>query len=269
MAEITESRNLRINDRIVTIADVRRLASVVIAKCEETRASGKNAHIKFSAICFDDSQFNSKDIELFSDHSVISSKRVSEIIINYISYDANQDISIALSHGGGDYRNYVRISGADSTWVNGTLRMLEDIISGFKPQSRLFTEYKGIIEFVFALSIGLMWIYLIDLIPIPPLKGDPPEWTIKLASALKGFELLFYFLRYVLAYWVGIWPADYLMAKLKQLWPSIELQIGPEHTFIEKRRRAWLVTTILVGMVPLLTSVVYDILKIASRSAGS
>jgi len=269
MAEITESRTLRVKDRIVTIADIRRLASVVTAKCEETRASGKDAHIKFSAICFDDSQFNSKDGELFSDQSVISTKRVSEIIINYSSYDANQDISIALSHGGGDYRNYVMISGADSTWVNGTLRTLEEIISSFKPQSRLFTEYKGIIEFVFALSIGSIYIYLLDLIPIAPLKGDPPEWAIKLASALKGFELLFYFLRYVLAYWVGIWPAYYLMAKLEKLWPSIELQIGPEHTFIEKRRRAWIVTALLVGVVPLLTSVVYDILKIASRSASS
>lgn len=269
MAEITESRNLRVKDRIVTIADVRRLANFIAEKCEETRASGKNVHIKFSARCFDDSQFNSKDVELFSEQSIISSKRVSEIIINYSSYDANQDISIVLSHGRGDYQNYVRISGADSTWVNGTLRTLEEIISGFKPQSRLFTEYKGISEFVFALSIGTIYIYLIDLIPITPLKGEPPEWAIKLVSALKGFELLFYFLRYVLAYWVGIWPAGYLMAKLEKLWPSIELQIGPEHTFIEKRRRAWIATTLLVGVVPLLTSLVYDILKIASGYAGS
>lgn len=65
MAEITESRNLRIKDRIVTLADVRRLANVVVTKYEETKASGKDARITLSAACFDDAQFNSKSIELF------------------------------------------------------------------------------------------------------------------------------------------------------------------------------------------------------------
>jgi len=199
---------------------------------------------------------------------MISSKRVSGIELHYSSYDANQEVSISLSHGGGDYRNYVKVSGLDSTWVNGTLKTIEEIIMGFKPQYRFLAEHKGAIEFVFALSIGSMYFYLMDLIPIAPIEGERPEWAIKLASALKGFELLFYFLKYIFAYLVGIWPAFYLMAKLEKLWPSIEFQIGPEHTFIEKQRRAWIAAALLVGVVPLLTSVAYDILKTAFRHAG-
>lgn len=258
MVEITESRSLKVKDRIITVADARRLASFVAEKYEETKASDKYPRIKFSATCFDDAQFNSKDIELFSDQSAISSKRVSEITINYSSYEANRDISISLSHGGSDYRNYVRVSGEDSTWVNGTLRTLEEIIAGFKPQSRLFTEYKNIVYVVFALSIGSVYFYFLSLIPI---EVEQPEWATKLVITFNG---LWYFIKYFFAYTIGIWPAYMLTSKIEQLWPSVELQIGPEHSFIEKKRRAWIAAALLVGVVPLLTSALYDLLKFFS-----
>jgi len=269
MAEITESRKVRIQNRIITLADARRLASVLVAKYNETKGDGKDARIKLSVTCVDESQFDSKSIDLFSDESVIASKRVSSVELRYSSYDSNQEILISLHHGRGDYRNYVSISGLDSTWVNGTLKKVEEIISGFTPQNQFLTKYKKVLEFVFALSIGSLYFYLIDLIPVAPGEGKPPEWAIKLASALKGFELLFLLLKYMLAYITGIWPALYLMEQLEKLWPSVEVQIGPEHTFVEKQRRAWMTGAFLIGITPLLTSVGYDLIKMLVKHGAS
>jgi hypothetical protein len=267
MTEIAESRKVRIQNRIITLADARRLASVLVAKYNETKADGKNARIKLSVTCVDESQFDSKSIDLFSDESVIASKRVSSIELSYSSYDSNQEILVSLHHGRSDYQNYVTISGLDSTWVNGTLKKLEEIISGFTPQNQFLTKYKQVLQFVFALGIGSLYFHFIDLIPVAPVEGKP-EWATKLASALKGFELLFLLLKYMLAFMVGIWPALYLMATLEKLWPSVEVQIGPEHTFVEKQRRAWMAGAFLVGIVPLLTSVAYDLIKVLVKHAG-
>ena len=269
MTEITESRNIRIKDRIVTLPDVRRLANVVVTSCEQAKAGGKKANIRLSVTCIDDSQFDSKSVNLFSDESVIISKKVSKIELRHSSDAANQEIKISLHHGGSDYGNCVTVSGQDSNWVNGTLKKVEEIISGFKPQNQILTKYKHVMGFVFALSIGSVYFYLFELIPAVPIEGKPPEWAIKLDTALKGFEVLFLVLKYVFAYLCGIVPALFLIGKLEKLWPSIEIQIGPEHTFVEKQRRTWITGAFLLGVVPLLTSVVYDLLKVLARQASS
>jgi hypothetical protein len=262
MEEINESRNSRIHDRIVTLADVRRLANVLVAKHEEIKADDSYSRIRFSATCFDDSRFDSKSADLFSPESQISSKSISGIELYYFSIKYNQEISISLNHGSSDYNNSVKVSGVDSTWVNGTLKMLEEIISSFKPQNNFFTKFKGVIHFVFSLSIGFVYFFVMDLIPTPSIEGKPPEWLIQLAKSLKGFELSFIFLKFLMAYSIGVWPAFPLIGKLEKLWPSIEFQIGPEHLYIEKKRRVWIATAILIGVVPLITSTTYDILKI-------
>jgi hypothetical protein len=46
-----------------------------------------------------------------------------------------------------------------------------------------------------------------------------------------------------------------------ELWPLIELDLGPEHLKIEKRRRARLAIVTAAIVLPILLRVLYDIVK--------
>lgn len=262
MSEILESRNVKIKGRIISLENIRRLVAILQNRYNTKKEEKKNCRISFSATCFDDSNFKSGDIGIFSDDSVLSSKRVSDISLEYISYEDNETIKVRLSHGNYEHVNYIEVCGTDSDWVNGVIRKLEEEVSAFQPQNEFLTEYKKLLEFIFALSIGSVYFFIIDAIPSDPIDAEPPKWLVQLATAIKNSLILGYGIKYAFSYFLGICPAYFLMDKLKSLWPSVEFQIGPEHTFIEKRRRAWILSAFLIGIVPLITSLVYDILKV-------
>jgi len=268
MPKILESRNVKIAGRIITLDRVRRIASVVWERYKAMEAEEKHCRIVFRAACFDDSDFESADIDIFSDDSVLVSKRVSEVTIRYSAYEDDETIDISLAHGSYEHRNYVRVSGTDSAWVNGVVKKIEDEIAAFQPQNRFLVEYRGALHIVFALSIGSIYFFLIDSIPSNPVESEPPAWLKELATNIKNSVLLGYGIKYAFSYLVGIWPALFLMDKLESLWPSIEFQIGPEHTFIEKKRRLWISSAILLGVIPVVTSIVYDLVKLAVSGSG-
>ena len=261
MLEILESRNVKIKSRIITIENIKRLSAIIRKRYDEKIAEEKHCRLSFRVTCFDESTFESSDAEFFSNDSVLPTKRVSDISLKFSSYDDDETIEIKLSHGDSSYSNYISVSARDSEWVNGVTRKIEDEICAFKPQNTFLTEYKVILEVVFALSIGMVYFFLIDMIPIHPIEVEPSGWMIQLALASRDSLILGYTIKYILSFVIGIWPAYSLMDKLKALWPSIEIQIGPEHTFIEKRRRIWIASAFLVGVVPLATSLIYDVLK--------
>jgi len=261
MSTILESRNVKIKGRIVSLENIRRLSAIIKKRYDAKKAEEKHCQILFSATCFDDSNFESADMGIFSDNSMLSLKRVSDISLKYSSYEDNETIEVRLSHGNYEHGNHIRVSGTDSEWVNGVIRKLEEEVSAFQPQNKFLTEYERILEFVFALSIGLVYFFLIDMIPLSPIESKPPEWLVEWGTSIRNSLILGYGIKYTLSYVIGMWSAYFLMDKLKSLWVSVEFQIGPEHTFIEKRRRTWILSAVLIGIAPLVTSLVYDVLK--------
>jgi len=67
--------------------------------------------------------------------------------------------------------------------------------------------------------------------------------------------------QYIIAWFFGALPSSFLFAKLQSLWPPVELQIGPEHTWIEKRRRLWLTTALAVGVLPVVVDFGWNCIK--------
>lgn len=157
MSTILESRNVKIKGRIVSLENIRRLAAIIQKRYEAKKVDDKYCRISFSVTCFDESNFESADMGIFSEDSVLSSKRVSDISLRYSSYEDDEAIEVRLSHGNYEHNNYIKVSGTDSEWVNGVVRKLEEEVSAFHPQNKFLTEYKRILELVFALSIGSVY----------------------------------------------------------------------------------------------------------------
>jgi hypothetical protein len=144
--------------------------------------------------------------------------------------------------------------------VNGNIKAIEEIIESFAPQYPFVLRHKWLVQSVLALGIGRAYDFLIDF--IPPRPGPPPHWVAGLHLYLHAHPLVYYGVPYLFYYAGGYFPALFFYEKLLSLWPSVELQIGPEHSLIEKRRRRWLFSFLVVGVVPLVTSLIYDVMKL-------
>lgn len=264
MISIRESRYAKIENKVVTLEGVHRLAQVINAEYLKTKLASQHASISFMAKCFDNSSFESEDVSLFSSDSVLNSKRIASFEISYYCYDVNAYVKIDLAHGDSSYGNSITITGTESTWVNGIMKKLEEIVNSFRPQNRFVKNHRFFVNSVLALSLGVVftWIirWVVSIFPPEP-TTNISQWEKLLSEIFERVPIVRVVFRCLIGYPVGYFPALFITDKLSSLWPSIEIQVGPEHTFIEKKRRNWVISVILLGILPLLVSIVYDLIK--------
>ena len=147
-------------------------------------------------------------------------------------YDDNSYINIDLHHG--DYGdNSITVRGDDSTWVNGMTSKLSEVAGSFKPQNAFVRMHPVLINTILALGYGTVFVWIVILIPSSPPK-EIPEWARLLRELFDQIPSLRTLFRYAIGIPVGIFPASLTRSKFLELWPKIEIQVGPEHLLIEK-----------------------------------
>jgi hypothetical protein len=260
MEKIIENRQILVRNKVLTLANVRAVAKAVAVHLEGIPLQERNkADLTFVARCDDGSSFQSEDIDIFADDSVIAQKRVTHVTLTYSHYPTKARVEVALRHGDEDAT--ITVSGRSRIWVAGTLDTLASLLESFAPQTNPYLKHKGLINFILAMGLGSIAIFLVTSLPTTPPKEEDTQKFAWYASTLSEFPALHYVVKYALT-WCAGWPWTSIVTnRFKQLWPSIELQIGPEHLLTEKLRRKLLATAFGIGVVPLLLSVIYDILK--------
>ena len=263
MAEIKESRLLNIHDKIINAADLYRLAKAVHTEYLEQEGDD-HILVEFSATCDDSSVFESKSPDIFSQESVLISKRIISVSMKFSSYTKDCYLDIDISHGDSRsyYGNRVKVSGTDTKWVNGTIKLIEEIIVSFTPQHTFTKKYKSLIELTFALSIGaiIMRLLILILSSVPEATSSSAD-SSTLNRLVEKFPIIGYMISYFMFWFIGWFPASSLMSKLEILWPSVEIQAGPEHKLLEKKRRLWMTNAIIIGVIPIVLQVLYDIAR--------
>jgi hypothetical protein len=73
MAEIRESRTIRVKDCIITSHDLQKLAGVLWSEFLCHSVEDKRPEIAYTVICNDDSVFHSENISLFGEESIVGS----------------------------------------------------------------------------------------------------------------------------------------------------------------------------------------------------
>ena len=140
--DIRESRLIKIENRVIVLTDLQKLARIIWEEYAHIKDQDAHARVRFSASCDDESVFDSENINLFSNDSVLSSKRVTSITMSFDSYEKNANIDLRITHGeSSSYDNRIKISGQDSKWVNGTLKAFGEKVESIKPQNRFFNKY--------------------------------------------------------------------------------------------------------------------------------
>lgn len=255
MDEIRESRILTISNKVFSLKNVRDMASIVWKTYQSAHNKSQHASVSFSANASDDSSFESNSVTIYDEASTISSKRITSIDITYHNYTNDAYVNVQISQGDSAYnRSRITVRGHDSLWVNGALSELKNVLDSVPPQNLLLRKYSWAVHVLVSLGIGLimlellLWIVPTTLSTTPSLSLDP-AWAILLTQLSAQFLFFKYLFRYFVAFWLGSFPYMLLLwspisNSLSSTWPSIEIQIGPEHTFVERRRRQMLLTVL-------------------------
>jgi len=238
------SKKLNITNLIIKTDNIRELAQKIYEEYEKDADSDKS--INFILRGVDGTQYESDNKEIFSHNGILDTRRIIEIEMRYSNYTNDKRIYIQLSHTVEDYEwaNYISVSGPDELWVNGVIKSFEDIISNWEKQVNWPHKYSRLLIMVFAVGIGLSF-------------------------ALLALNLLYFISTdviiqpsyYVAAIGLGMFPAFYIIDKLKELYPVVELRTGPEYTQVEVRKRKKLYTIILLVVIPLVISLIIELIK--------
>jgi hypothetical protein len=157
--------------------------------------------------------------------------------------------------------NSIRVQGFDSNWVTGTLKQLEEITDAFKPQNTFVWKNRLVIGILLSLSIGYVLLNFFLL----PFMSLLYETSNKLPQRLVENPFLLILvagiLQILFSLALGSSVALQIQKKLLSLYPSIELQIAPDHKQIEKQRRLWVYTVITLIVLPIVIQVGYEAIK--------
>lgn len=221
--------------------------------CKAQKSVDKDkASIEFQINCFDLSSFRSADINIFSEASPINNRRVQSVEVTF-TFKELKKIHFRLSHGSYDddiQTNYFEISGVDNLWVNGITGRFNETLHTIRDQDAFLKKNKKL-TMITSLILGtISFIILIDFlnkgtngyVPILSrfLKYKGFEDSIDMVIAASFFGGL-----------IGAIIGGKTNERVDALWPSIELQIGPEHTFTEKKRRQFYFLIASLIVIPL------------------
>ena len=259
------SRQLTISRRIITRDDLIRLARIFSDESSANLSASRQLRLSFTVRADDGTIFETSDIsDLFSD-DVLKTKRIASFDLSFSDYSRDLSMHLSLSQGASDYRNSISVQGSDANWVTGSFTRLKESVEACAPQTSFLLRYRVPIELVSAVGIGRLYTWVLDILLsliIPSsVVLNPPEWIASLRPFFRAHPSLLVLLDYVIGLPLGWFAALLLLERAVNLWPSVEFQIGPPHTYVEKRRRILLSTIFVVGILPLITLVIYDLLK--------
>ena len=252
------TKRFPIKNRIVNLVEAKRLANSFIEIYRRFRRTAQNKNIVFTITFENQDEYQSSSPDIFSEDIINGSNRVTSIQMRFSTAVNDNQITAYLTHDSSvEAQNEVIVRGNDLDWVDAKIGKLEDVINSFDPQNMIIKKFTWLLTLFFSASFGSLIGFLISA-AVSPLPIDTVTSPF-IESLLFPKVLLSYVWRYLICAFIGLVPAFYVVDKLKSLWPSVEIQIGPAFRFIEKRRRERLAQWIFVGVIPILLQLSYDL----------
>jgi|SRR6267378_1552090 len=256
MSPIKETRRIVFENIVVKPEDIRTLAKAITDASEPF----EKPKLAFEVQAEGGRSYESETLEVFEKGGVLDTKQVLSIATRFTDYETDSRIRVNLAHGNFRryYFNYIEVAGTDSTWVHGVIRKLEETLSEFEKQASWPRKWEIPLKIVAAFGIGRAWVSLQNFAMVHVLHIQPitqhPHWV----DAVQPFASV---IRWGLSFGIGFFPGIFLTNKLLELWPSVELRMGREWAQLSRTRRDRLWVFFTIAVLPLLISLLYDLLK--------
>lgn len=286
MGGIIETRTLKISDRIIKSQDIRRLFSDLenefnrldkITEADLDRILVDKKYNKYTEAekvqekkylkqyiskslkikACDGSVYVGQSEEILASGGILDTKQISTIDFNFLDNNHKSSLSINLRHTTSDNWNEVTVQGIDSLWVNGIIQKIENFLDSIERQTTWFKNYSLLIAIFITVCIALVTSalilnFLILLNQIFPSESDSIKISIQSIRVMTFFMML----------GISSYPAIKIFEKIKELWPTVELQTGQDYLQVnkQKRNKIWLIFSLII--IPTVLTILAELIEI-------
>lgn len=263
---IRENRIINIENRIFTLENIRELAEILYKEYKEEEGGlVQSKMLDFSVKCFEPASFESSDLSIFASDSIINKKRVESVKLFLDIGNKKKRIHIRLNHGwhpdseSRQSDSDFEVSGDDPFWVSGVAEKINTVINSFEVQETFLLKNKKVIRRMLTLAGMISSVFVLDYYADKEIKLEGGYWVY-------GFQSLENFIGLLMSTFImGAIPmliaSSVLFSYSYKLWPTIELRIGPEHSYIEKKRRKITYFFITAFILPIILALVMEVLS--------
>lgn len=261
MKELKEKRELLIDNKIFTKNDVisliklfNKLSNEILDKskvirreelihkgCKESSIEERDIDNSNSCLEFtfsDNSTYTGSLDQILDEDAIFSNKKITEINLYFTEYVLDSQFKIRIIHSGSS-SSYVSVEGQDKTWVNETIKLVEDFLLTCRNQATFVKKFQILI---IALTILILMVFLLNLIE---LFIKTQLIFPKIVANLFSKDLIFYIIVLSL---ITATPSIFIYGWLEKLFPGIEIQTGKDFQQAEKEKRikVWVITSLVI-----------------------
>jgi hypothetical protein len=253
-SRVKEVRRRPLHHLIISSENLRELVEI-IEEQRNTLDPAKTTAPKYAIDTMDGASYESSSAAIFAPSQIVDTHQIQHVHIDWFSSD---DMTIAgwirIDIRQGDYSGSdIRIESYDRTWVNGVMGRFENMIAHWERQSRWPRWFAWPIALILAYGFGRLALSLLVFVITGSWSLPTPRQQIDQRSLS--------FITFLGAMLFGIFPAAFFLYQFYDLWPSIEFRTGREHEQKYRRRRVWLWGFVVVFIVPILSTLAYDLIR--------
>jgi hypothetical protein len=275
---VAETRRLAIRRKKFMKADLRAFGAILLNELEGARTAGRCATVSFELRCHDGTDYSADDMRHFEDGAEVDVKRPKSIQFTFADTVLARWIDLSLRHGGA-HDGELRVSGEGGyrDWVAGVFTRLQERVAAAEPSESWFTKHPTLTYHLMALGCGSVIIVAVSfaislgiahgvvVLPDAGVTGPPPPGSIRFVfSRLPAIEFgVGWSVRWLLGGMAAPWVRDWILGA----WPTLDLDLGPQHLKLEQMRRNRIAAFFVLGVLPFLVQLVYDLVKTILRTA--
>ncbi len=243
---------------------IQNLAQFIYSEYQKRLATTSAPFFRSHVKCFEKVSYEDDGIEVFNDGSGIYKERIKSIVIE-TRLDEALYIKLRLNHGQVKTDDIyfsdsdIEIGGAEIDQVHDIItRMNEEIRSIPEQENLLIKNYNFFSSASFTISI-VSFGYLVDL-SNESKKHYTPFWRDALTD--WGSLIGSLFVATLFGGLIGYLVYDKFAEKSREIWPMIDLKLGPDHLRPEVKKRRFLSAFAVLFVIPLGVAILYDLFKI-------
>ncbi|WP_284653539.1 hypothetical protein [Flavobacterium terrisoli] len=243
---IREKRRLTFGYKRITPLTIRAFSNIIESEIQDLKSQNiDNYYVMYSVDATDNTSFESQSNEIFSESQVIENRAVRKIGMHFYTLDNSKNIEIQIIHSvqNENSENFILVSGDYSNWVNGVLTRLSEIIALAENQPKIKDKTGYVMLFICVLFNVVYFKFFYNFF----VENNTNEFLgIFLIAGVPILSLIL---------------LNKLFAYFDNLWPSVELQTGPNYLQKpkENRRKAYIIIFSII--TPLVLRLLYDLMK--------
>jgi len=241
-----QTNSFEIERKRFTKADVVAMGTALMDEAAAARQAGRRCLFEVKLSCADGTAYSAEDLDVFVDGGEADSKRPESVTIELSDYknEKLQTVRLSLKHG---WKGTLVVSGEDANWVRGWFTRLYERVESAAPSDRWFARgtlrLHLLFSYLLALAAFLTAVFVVGLLQGIGVLDERTGTALRVLVGYGGA---------IAAAAFGGRAADYL----ESAWPSIDLDFGPSHLNLARRRREKAGAVILVVVIPVLLGLV-------------